>query len=296
MSGRDTSASLANGLPGHYADPNLVAANGRYLLYPTTDGSVNWSSRSFSAFSSRDLASWEDHGVILSLGKDVPWATERARAPTFASRSGRFYFYFTADDNIGVAVSDNPLGPFTDIGVPLVAAGEFDGRAIDPSVFVDADGSQYLLWGNGLAHIVRLADDMVSFDRSAVHTWVPTDFCEAIWLHRRGDRYYASWSVNDTRSENYHVRYATGVSPFGPWVNQGVLLEKEASRGILATGHHSILNVPGTDEWVIAYHRFGIPDGDGFHREIAFDRLIHRADGLIERVIPTIEPLQIPIN
>lgn len=281
---------------GHFADPNLTIFGERYFLYPTTDGQAGWEATSFSAFSSSDLVDWHDHGVVLRLGEDVKWASTEAWAPTIAVRGTKYFLYFTAESNIGVAVGDSPLGPFVDLGRPLIADGDYSGRAIDPSVFIDEDGSAFLYWGNTEAHMVPLGDDMVSFDSTKVVTWIPTDFREAVWVHKRGGTYYLSWSVDDTRDENYRVLYATGPSARGPWQDRGVLLEKVEQRGILATGHHSITNVPGTDEWVIAYHRFAIPGGDGFHREIAFDRLHHTADGLIDKVIPLKLPLRIPIQ
>jgi beta-xylosidase len=238
---------------------------------------------------------WHGHGVILDLERDVSWADRNAWAPAISTHNGRYYLYFTAEDNIGVAVADSPIGPFRDIGRPLVRAGAFSGRAIDPSVFIDKD-VPYLYWGNGRLNAVRLGDDMTSFDAEQVVSWTPTEFREAAWVHRRGDVYYLSWSVGDTRDENYRVRYATGSGPFGPWTDRGILLERVPERGIFATGHHSIINVPGTDEWVIAYHRFAIPGGDGFHREIAFDRLNHSANGLIDKVVPSTTPIRIPIR
>ncbi len=284
-------------IPGHYADPSLVVFDGRYYLYPTTDGHEQWDSTSFRAFSSADLLDWTDHGVVLELGRDVAWASAHAWAPAAASRDGRYYLYFTAArDNIGVAVADSPVGPFRDLGRPLVADGRFPGRAIDPSVFVDHDDAVYLYWGNGTANGVRLNEDMVSFDESAVVSWTPTEFREAAHVHRRAGMYYLSWSVDDTRDENYRVHYATGPGPLGPWADRGVLIEKAADRGILATGHHSVLNIPGTDEWVVAYHRFAIPDGDGFHRELVFDRLIHRPGGHIDKIVPASAPLRIPLS
>ena len=82
------------------------------------------------------------------------------------------------------------------------------------------------------------------------------------------------------------VRWAAGTSPIGPWEDRGVLLEQLPDEGILATGHHSILRLPGTDDWVIAYHRFAIPGGNGFHREIVIDPLQHLSDGDLEPVTP----------
>jgi beta-xylosidase len=271
---------------GFYADPNLAAFDGRYYLYPTTDGSEGWAATSFQAFSSSDLESWEGHGEIFSVPRDTVWADGRAWAPTIARRNGNYYFYFSADENIGVAMSTSPIGPFVDSGNPIVAAGDFSGTAIDPSVFVDDDNTPYLLWGNTVLHIVRLNDDMVSFDPLAVVSWQPKAFREAAWMHRRADVYYLSWSENDTRDPDYRVRYATSASPMGPWSEHGILLEKDPDLGVLGTGHHSIITIPGSDEWLIAYHRFAIPNGNGYRREVVIDRLHHTEDGLLHKVSP----------
>jgi beta-xylosidase len=279
-------------IEGHYADPHLCVFDGRFYLYPTTDGSDGWDATSFRAFSSPDLVEWTDHGVVFSLPEDTVWARKHAWAPAVAERSGRYFLYYTAEqENIGVAVASSPTGPFVDLGEPLVAEGEFPGRAIDPNVFVDDDGTAYLFWGNAVAHVARLNDDMVSFDPARVVSWIPTGFCEAANVHRRGDVYYLSWSENDTRDEDYRVRYATSTSPFGPWTDRGLLLEKQPSRGIYATGHHSIVRIPDSDEWLIAYHRFAIPGGTGYRRELAIDPLVHTSDGLIQKVRPSREPL-----
>jgi len=272
-------------LDGYYADPNLVEFDGTFYLYPTTDGLEDWAATSFKAFSSTNLVDWIDHGVIFSVKHDTRWAAGHAWAPTMTRRDGQYFFYFTADDNIGVASSDSPVGRFIDLGRPLIRDGEFSGRAIDPSIFVDDDGAQYLLWGNEVAHAVLLAPDMISFEPSEVESWNLPGFREAPWMHRRGGTYYLSWSENDTREEDYRVRYATGTTPYGPWTDRGELLSKKPERGIFATGHHSILRVPGIDEWLIAYHRFSIPEGTGHHREIVLDRLHHAPEGGLLRSV-----------
>ena len=45
------------------------------------------------------------------------------------------------------------------------------------------------------------------------------------------------------------------------------------------------------DDWYIAYHRFGMPGGDGTHRETTIDRLHFNADGTIKKVVPTLESI-----
>jgi beta-xylosidase len=272
----------------YFADPALVAFAGRYYIYPTTDGSPDWSSTEFRVLSSDDLQSWHDDGVVLRLGADVLWADRFAWAPAAAQKNGVYYLYFTADDNIGVAYGASPTGPFIDSGQPIVARDAHPGRAIDPSVFTDEDGTRYLVWGNGVANFARLDDDMLGVDDSSVVTWEDPTFREAAHVHRHGGSYYLTWSENDTREPEYRVRWAVGPSPTGPWQHGGVLLEQRPDHGILATGHHSILQVPGTDDWLIAYHRFARPGGDGTHRELVVDRLQHLDDGTLLPVEPSV--------
>ncbi|MGN9763359.1 family 43 glycosylhydrolase, partial [Streptomyces sp. SD31] len=139
-------------LPGLTADPNIVRFGDTYYIYPTTDGFPGWSGTRFKAYSSKDLFHWNDHGVVLDLGPDVSWADTRAWAPAIEAKNGKYYFYYSADTNIGVAVSDSPTGPFKDpLGKPLIARGAYTGQMIDPAVFTDDDGQSYLYWGNGRA-------------------------------------------------------------------------------------------------------------------------------------------------
>ncbi|MFE7270940.1 family 43 glycosylhydrolase [Streptomyces sp. NPDC057623] len=276
-------------LPGLNADPNIVRFGDTFYLYPTTDGFEGWSGTQFKAYSSTDLVHWKDHGVILDLGPDVSWADSRAWAPTIAEKDGKYYFYFCADANIGVAVSDSPTGPFKDaLGAPLLKAGQLSGQMIDPAVFTDDDGQSYLYWGNGRAYVAPLNADMTSIDTSKIKDITPSGYNEGTFVIKRKGTYYFMWSENDTRDENYRVAYATGPSPTGPWTKRGVILEKDLSLGIKGPGHHSVVHVPNTDDWYIAYHRFAIPGGDGTHRETTVDQLEFDADGLIRKVVPTL--------
>ncbi|WP_425580064.1 family 43 glycosylhydrolase [Streptomyces coeruleoprunus] len=284
-------------LPGLNADPDIQRFGDRYYLYPTTDGHPNWGSTRFSAYSSKDLVHWEDHGVILDLGPDVTWADRNAWAPAAAERNGKYYFYFCAEQQIGVAVADSPTGPFKDaLGRPLIARGAHPGQMIDPAVFTDTDGRAYLHWGNGQAYGVPLDDDMISFDPDRVRRFTPENFREGSFVIKRNGTYYFMWSEDDTRSENYRVAYATGPTPLGPWTERGVILSKDLAYGIKGTGHHSVVQVPGTDDWYIAYHRFAVPSpdgprGDGTHRETTLDRLRFAPDGTIRKVVPTLQSI-----
>lgn len=285
-------------LPGANADPHLAVFGDTFHLYPTSDGSEGWRSTSFRAWSSRDLVQWHDDGVILDLPRDLRWAKLHAWAPAIAAANGRFYFYFSAAQNIGVAVADSPRGPFRDpLGKPLVAKDAFPRmQAIDPMVFVDDDGAAYLYWGQGRCMAVRLNEDMTSFDPSAVRDLTPPGYNEGPFVHKRHGTYHLTWSEFDTRDPRYSVACATGNGPLGPFTKAPANPILRQNGPVKGAGHHSIARLPGRDEWVIAYHRFRIPNGNGYNRETCLSPLRHAPDGSIlpVDVFETVPPAPTP--
>lgn len=293
-------------LKGYYADPDILYAEktGRFYIYPTSDGFTNWSGTYFRAFSSSDLLQWKDEGVILDLAKDVSWAKRNAWAPCIIEKKingqYKYFYYFTAAQKIGVAVSDNPAGPFRDSGQPLIdrfPEGITSGQQIDPDVFTDpATGKSYLYWGNGYMAAALLADDMVSLVPGTTKILTPdSTFREGTHVLYRKGKYYFMWSENDTRDPDYKVRYGMADGPLGSISipENNLVIVKDTAAGIYGTGHHSVIQVPGKDEWYIVYHRFHYPDGirmgeaAGYNREVCIDRLEFDKEGKIVCVKPT---------
>ena len=296
-------------LQGSYADPEILYAQKtkKYYIYPTSDGFVNWSGTFFKAFSSKDLKSWKDEGVILDLEKDVSWAHRNAWAPCIVEKKVKqggykYYYYFCAGQKIGVAIAHDPAGPFKDAGKPLIdklPEGVQRGQNIDPDVFTDPQsGKTFLYWGNAFMAVCELNDDMVSIKPNTTKVLVPDEsyYSEGSHVFYRNGCYYFMWSKNDTRSPEYQVRYVKSASPTGP-INPSkgeIILNKDPEKGIFATGHHSVLQVPGKDEWYIVYHRFKRPDGiymgpkAGYNREVCIDKLEFNEDGSIRKIIPTL--------
>ena len=272
-------------LPGFHADPHIAVFDDMYYIYPTTDGNEGWTSTSFICCSSKDLKSWTNHGLILRLGVDVQWANRHAWAPAIATKNGKYYFYYSAAQCIGVAVSDTPYGPFTDpLGKPLVDKGRYGGQSIDPMVFVDDDGSAYLYFGQGNCNVVKLNDDMISYDPKAVRNIKPPGYNEGSFVLKRNGTYYLMWSEFDTRDPRYSVAYGTSDSPMGPFKKAKINPILKAKGMVKGAGHHSVVKVPGKDEWYIAYHRFAIPDGTGYKRETCISPMRFNPDGTIQQV------------
>ncbi|MBD0725667.1 beta-xylosidase [Flavobacterium sp. L1I52] len=298
-------------LTGYYADPEILYSNKdhRFHMYPTSDGFFEWSGDYFKSFSSTNLVDWTDDGVLLDFKKDVSWADAKAWAPAAIEKKidgkYRYFFYYTGESKIGVAVSDNPQGPFTDIGKPLVANkpnGITRGQIIDPDVFTDpVSGKSYLYYGNGFMVGVELNDDMISVKENTLTVLKPDGtFREGTEVFYRKGKYYFLWSQDDTRSENYRVRYATSDSPLGNFTipENNLVIAKDPSQGIYGTGHNSVIQIPGTDEWYIVYHRFTVPKGiemgraAGYNREVCIDRMFFDEAGNIIEVKPTLEGIQ----
>lgn len=293
-------------LEGYYADPEILYSEKtkKYYLYPTTDGFNNWSGHYFKVFSSDNLIDWTDEGVILDLTKDVSWANRNAWAPCIIEKKineqYNYYYYFTAAQKIGVAVANNPTGKFIDSGKALIdfkPDGVKGGQEIDPDVFTDPkSGKSYLYWGNGYLAVAELNDDMISIKPNTIKVLTPDKtFREGVYVFYRKGTYYFLWSEDDTRSENYCVRYGISDAPNGKIIvpDNNLVLAKLPEKGIYGTGHNSVLQIPNTNEWYIVYHRFNYPNGikmgdaAGFHREVCIDKLEFNADGSIKQVTST---------
>lgn len=278
-------------LDGFRADPDIRVFGDTYYIYPTSD-KPDWQTTDFSCWSSKDLVHWKNEGVILDVAHNLSWANIKAWAPTIVARNGKYYLYFVANGRIGVATSDSPNGPFADaLGRPLIDAktAAFPTYPIDPDVFIDDDGQAYLYYGNGHLAAVKLNPDMISLDGTPVEI-TPKDvaqpFREGIFVIKRKGLYYFMWSVDDAQSDNYRVAYGTSRSPLGPIEipKNNIILQKHGP--VKGTGHHSVINVPGTDRWYVAYHRHAIPDGSGFKRDVCLAKMEFNQDGTIKPMDP----------
>ena len=225
----------------------------------------------------------------------------------------KYYFYFSANNprlrrkTIGVAVADNPVGPFVDSGEPIVTDSPTGhGQQIDVDVFFDPKSKKhYLYWGNGYMAGAELNDDMLSIKKETItvmtpqggtlHTWA---FREGPYVIYRKGTYYFLWSVDDTGSPNYHVCYGTAKSPLGPIQKVDgeypTILNQVPEKLIYGTAHNSVLQVPGKDEWYIVYHRINhnYIEHDmqpGIHREVCIDRMTFDKKGRIVPVTPTLD-------
>lgn len=278
------------------ADPSARVFGDTLWVYPShdRDDALGFSMEDYHAYSTTDMQHWTDHGVVFNPITDTKWAKAMAWAPDCIYRNGKYYLYYPTDKrHIGVAVADNPAGPFVDpLGHPLISIdtpGVVCNRDfIDPCVFIDDDGKAYLFMGQNTVCCIRLNDDMISYD-GKVHIIEGTEgFFEAVWVHKRDGRYYMSYSTSPFTGSQPMIAYCTSTSPLGPYKYQGVILDPVNS----GTNHHSIVNFKGQD--YLFYHTADLSKSlnDGFHngvrRSICSDSLFYLNDGSIQKVRPTL--------
>jgi hypothetical protein len=118
----------------------------------------------------------------LSASDEVQVVPLRYSWKSFSKHSGKA---------IGVAVSDSPTGPFVDArGSALVTdAATPSPNAwddIDPTVFIDDEGTAWMAWGNPNCYLAKLKPNMIEIDGSIQKIDLP-DYTEGPWLYKRGD-------------------------------------------------------------------------------------------------------------
>ncbi len=307
------------------ADPSAHVFNGRVFIFPShdidagipfNDNGDHFGMRDYHVFS---MASPDgevtDHGVVLDID-DVPWAERQMWAPDAAEKDGKYYFYFPARASdglfkLGVAVGDNPEGPFQAEPEPMTGS-----YSIDPAVYADDNGEYYIYWGglwggqlqyypgndydasaglrddNEFAYgprVARLADDMLQFGEAPREIQILDEqgeplkagdnsrrYFEGPWVHKYRGTYYLSYSTGDT----HYICYATGDNPYGPFTYRGRILNPVVGW----TTHHSICEVD--EKWYLFYHDSTLSEGVTHLRSIKMVELEYEDDGAIKTIDP----------
>lgn len=269
--------------PHYMADPFVLRHNGRYYAYGTAPRSDK--GEAFPILYSNDLVHWTFAGYALPPleGPTDYWAPEVAYA------DGRFYLYYSAGiedrgHRLRVAVSDTPLGPFTDAGVSLTADEPF---AIDAHPFRDRDGQWYLFYspdfltldgdqrvGTGIV-VDRLLDMQTLAGEPRVVVRPHADWqlflaqrpmyggvydwhtIEGAATRVHNGRYYCFYSGGAWERENYGVSYVVADHPLGPYRRPDGLdgpIFRSVPGHIIGPGHNSFTESPDGKQEFIVYH------------------------------------------
>ncbi len=277
------------------ADPSARVFEGKVYVYPSHDilasegrGRIGWfCMEDYHVFSSPNLTDWTGHGVIISQNK-VPWvdsASYSMWAPDCIYRDGKYYFYFPSKPNngrffsIGVAVSDQPYGPFIPQPEPIKNVG-----GVDPNPFIDKDGQAYLYWSARNIYVAKLKENMLELasEPQVIENLPEKGLKEGPYMFERKGIYYLTYPHVENKTER--LEYAIGDNPMGPFKVTGVIMD-ESPTGCW-TNHQSIIEFK--DQWYLFYHDNDLSPHFDKNRSIRIDSLFFNEDGTIKKVMPTL--------
>lgn len=289
------------------ADPAPLVYKDKVYLYVGHDEAKEgqmFNMNDWRCYSSSDMKNWTAHGSIMSV-RDFKWATRDAWASQVVARNGKFYFYAAVQEGapanakaIGVAVSDSPTGPFVDArGSALISDKTTPGPNgwddIDPTVFVDDDGTAWLAWGNPNCYLAKLKPNMTELDGPIQRIEVP-NYTEGPWLHKRGSTYYLTYAAFAHQGMSEKLCYATAPRVTGPWTYQGILTEQAKNSYTIHAGV-----VEFKKQWYLFYHNatLTLPTGESGalgRRSVCAEYLYYNPDGTIQPITHTVAGLSVP--
>lgn len=260
---------------GGMADPDVIRVDGTYYLYPTTHG------HGYDVWTSADLVNWKPRGSVFTAAHGGAWAPDVFHN---VRGDGKFYLYYTDSaanapehgpfgKQVGVAVSESPLGPFVDKKV--LAPG-----SIDANLFQDDDGRLYLYYvqitGGFTIYVQRMADPLTpQGERVAVlHPTEPWEMVsghvtEGPFMVKHNGTYYLMYSGTGADSPNYGIGYATSKSPVGPFEKFAGNPIVRRRDGIFGPGHHCVVTGPDGKLWMIYHQKYD--DDTNYDRFLALD-------------------------
>ena len=287
------------------ADPAMTVIGNTVYAYVGQDAASvgGWFNMpSWLCYSTTDMKHWTAHGTVLAAKDFVNANSGSAWAAQVVEKDGKYYYYVTLDGKEGhfitVAVSDTPTGPFREArpGKPLITdAMTTDSHRsnadIDPTLFIDDDGTPWMAWGNGDCYLVKLKRNMVELDGPI--TKVPyRNYSEGPWLFKRGDLYYNVYAADAPGVQAEQICYSTAKKITGPWTYGG-FVTGPAKHGF--TIHPSVIEFKG--QWYFFYHDGsytlnGTPGGD-CRRQVCVEYLYFNPDGSIRPITLTTDGVSV---
>lgn len=266
-------------VPTDCPDPGVAYDGSQYVMACTGGG--------FALRTSPDLVHWTRAGEIFPTTPS--WANGLFWAPEIHRVGDRWIAYYSArrasDGSLalGAATAPAAVGPYTDLGRPLLA--DPNPGVIDTHYFHAPDGRHFLLWkvdGNAVGratpiYIQELEDDGVTLRGSRTQlltndrAW-EGDLVEGPWMIHHAGTYYLFYSANGYATSRYAVGVARASSPLGPFTKAAAPIHVSNS-SFGGPGHGSIVRGP-SGEWVHVYHSWLAGSvGGGPGRVVLVDRI-----------------------
>ncbi len=301
------------------SDPHSSIFNGVLYLYTSSDMGITGSypMSTTYCYSTSDLINWTDNGAMINENS-LPWAyhnTNQLWAPDCVYANGQYYLY-TPDDaadatgndigkRIGVSISTSPTGPFIPqndyIHIPTVAGAPQGDFASDPDVFIDTNGTPYMLYCDGNAPkgrvcIIKLDPSMTKTAANATPVLIeslgngtfPNQFEEGARLSLINGIYYLYYPVSIGSRE--FIVYAMARNVMGPYTYHDKFMSANQTEW---TVQGDIANYD--NKWILFYHDTPMVS-QGYKRMVCGEYFTFNSDGTIPTISRTVEGLTVNPN
>ena len=261
-----------------FPDPFVIWTGATYYAYATQGAGGN-----VQVISSPDLSHWV--GQPDALPRLPSWSQPGfVWGPSVLKRPGGYVLYYSTRVTgnglqcISRATSATPGGPFQDT-TPIATICQGDhGGSIDPSPFVDADGTPYLLWkSEGVVNqeppmvwVQQLSPDgltVVGSPTMLLRQDQPWEFpiIEGPTMVRNGSQYWVFYGGNQWQTPDYAIGMASCASVTGPCTKQGDAPVLATTRSIAGPGGPETFTDQAGNTW-FSYHAWpagqvGYPTG-----------------------------------
>ena len=267
-------------LPGFYPDPSVCRVGRDFYL-------VTSSFEYFPGvpiFHSRDLVHWRQLGHCLNRASQLPLAGASASggifAPTLRHHRGLFYMTTTNVSSGGnfIVTASAPEGPWSE-PIPVAQPG------IDPSLFIDEDGSAIYTTSHGGAFQSRIDIQTGKLLSEPQVVWGGTggQYPEGPHVYRYQGWYYLLMSEGGTEY-GHMITMARSKSvwgPFEPCARNPLLTHRSLRSPIQGVGHADLIDT-ADGAWFavsLAYRPNGYPPCYHLGRETYLSPVTWSDDG-----------------
>ena len=303
--GGQTSKKYSNPvIRNNCADPSVIdnrARDGWFYAYSTQNGESGTTGCIYlPVYKSKDMVKWTLVGN--AFGYDRPqWRPDtRIWAPDINFINGKYVLYYslgdwnaTVNSAIGVAVADNPTGPFIDTGMLV----DYQTHGVDNSIdanYVEDGDRKYLFWGsygnNSGIWVVELESDGLSLKKGTVKKHVAGNWMEGTYVHKHGNYWYLFASTGaccSGKESTYHIVVGRSENVLGPYVdkNGGSMIDDNYNNTVLegygdfaGPGHNAEILTDDEGNDFMFYHSYW--KGNNYNgRCMCMDRLTWTSDG-----------------
>lgn len=270
-------------------DPDVIRGDdGYFYLYATEHKRNDPDMKNSPIMRSPDLISWTRVGSLFT-DSTHPQITDQDAgiwAPSVNKVGNKYVIYYSQPGKnykhaIGVAVSDSPTGPFTDLGKLIDSNEQGVEISIDAYLYQE-DGRNYLFWGSFRSiSVLELTEDGTAIKNKATQKRreVAGGQYEASVVLKRDNWYYLIVSTGDySKGGTYRIVVGRSQSVFGPYVDKNGNdmmsvhheLVLKGNSTFSSPGHCSrIITDDAGQDWIL-YHAY---PNDKDYRCLMLDRI-----------------------